>query len=140
MNKTTLIIIFIYLVLIEIIVDDSFEMIDTYIGKTLNILHHVFAVFLFFPFIIVMPRLHLIIVLFTCISWIVTKGCVFTELTNIFYKNNKPVKFQNFRYHLYKYFNKNVNKNKKNTDNIILFLLGSVLLFDIYNINKGIPY
>ena len=122
--------IFIFLVILEIILDASYYTIDTISGKILNILHHIFAVFLFFPFIIKIPRLHLFVMFLTIISWTFLKGCGFTMITdkcNISLQKNK---FQNFRYHIRKW----VMNNTKLRCGIMIELFVLVVLGLSYNI------
>jgi hypothetical protein len=127
--------IFIFLVILETILDASYDTIDTISGKILNVLHHIFAVFLFFPFIIKIPRLHLFVMFLTMISWLVLKGCVFTMITDKCNVSVQKNKFQNFRYHIRKWV---INKTKLHygimTEVFVLVVLG--LSYNIYLIQN----
>jgi hypothetical protein len=130
MEFTIRVLIFSFLVILELIMDKSYETIDTTSGKILNILHHIFAIFLFFPFIIKAPRIHILVMTLTIISWVLLKGCVFTMVTDKFNISIQKVKFQNFRYHLRKWFFEKTNSEKQ-----ILFEVSAMIILGFaYNI------
>jgi len=125
--------VYITILLISMYLDNDIQLCNKIIGKLIIIFHHILGVFMLTaPFLFIIPEIHLIILLFTIVSWTYFKNCFITLYSNNICNVSKKNKFNDIS----KYLNILLYKWTPIQSDKMRILLGCLIymIYDIYAI------
>ena len=129
------IILFIFLLLLEISLDEHFYTCKNPLSTFLIISHHIISCIIFFPFLHGMYKLHLFIITVIILYWVLINQCIITTWTNISCDlDYKDAQFINFHYHLNTLFGIG-NADKEATKKTLIVILCISVIYDLYKLN-----